>query len=123
MKIGLFIFLGGGIGSLLRYATTKYVSGVYEGNFPLATFLINAIGCLLIGCFSGFLLKNMPEDTAWKSLLITGFCGGFTTFSAFSLENITLIAKNENEMMLIYVGLSVVMGFFCTYLGLRIAAL
>lgn len=120
MKIGLFVFIGGGIGAVVRYIISKCVSEVYEGYFPIATFMINMIGCLLIGILAGLVFKNSSAETAWKALLVTGFCGGFTTFSTFSIENITLLQKGENAMMLFYTALSIFVGLLFTYLGIRL---
>lgn len=118
MKIVSYIFIGGGVGAVARYALSKYISGVYEGLFPIATLFINVVGCFLIGIFLGILLKYGGQNEIWKALLITGFCGGFTTFSTFSLENITLIQKGEHTIMLFYTALSMILGLFFTYLGL-----
>lgn len=110
-----YIFVGGGIGSLLRY-TISYMMSKYcsTGAFPIGTFLVNGLGCLLIGYFAGIFLK---EDSVLKFLLITGFCGGFTTFSTFSLENYNLWQQGEYFYLSLYVFLSIVIGLLATMLG------
>ena len=82
----------------------------------MATFLVNMVGCLLIGIFSGYFLKY---DSELKFLLIAGFCGGFTTFSTFSAENISLWQSGSYGILLVYVLLSVFVGLLAVYVGLN----
>lgn len=114
----LFIALGGGIGSVFRYLTFIFVQKYYATIFPLATFITNVLGCLLIGLFIGFLEKNELTDTHLKWFLITGLCGGYTTFSAFGLENVTLFQSNNYLIAFAYIGASVIAGLFAVWLGL-----
>lgn len=121
LKTILYIALGGAIGSVLRFLTSFFVAKFWSNYFPLATFLTNVIGCFLIGIFIGFLAKNNMTDTNLKWFLITGFCGGFTTFSAFGLENINLFQNNNVILAFSYIALSVVAGLFAVWLGLFIS--
>ncbi len=121
LKTILYIALGGAIGSVLRFLTSLFVAKFWSNYFPLATFLTNVIGCFLIGIFIGFLTKNNMTDTNLKWFLITGFCGGFTTFSAFGLENINLFQNNNVILAFSYIVLSVVAGLFAVWLGLFIS--
>ena len=115
MKTILYIALGGGIGSVLRYL----ISAVLKGNsFPYATFITNILGCLLIGLFFGYFEKNDLLSKDLKLFLITGLCGGFTTFSAFSNENIQLMQNNQMATAFLYTALSLIVGFGMTYLGI-----
>ncbi|RZJ67440.1 MAG: fluoride efflux transporter CrcB [Flavobacterium sp.] len=119
----LLVAFGGAAGSVLRYLasvlTAKYISSA----FPIATFAVNVLGCFLVGFFFGYLEKNQLSDSGMKWLLITGFCGGFTTFSAFSLENIKLFQNGNPALALIYIGSSIITGLAAVWLGLVISDL
>ena len=84
----------------------------------MGTFVVNIIGCFLIGVLTSYFLK---VDNYLKFLLITGFCGGFTTFSTFSAENISLWQSGEYFILILYVVLSVILGLGAVYLGLNVA--
>ena len=89
------VLLGGGIGSVVRYLLSYFLTRNSTTQFPWATFIANGLGCLLIGLLFGYIQKNNVQNETLKLLLITGFCGGFTTFSTFSLENIHLNKSSE----------------------------
>lgn len=116
----LLIALGGGIGSVFRYITSVIIQKYYAAIFPLATFIVNILGCLLIGIIMGLLEKNQISNTYLKWFLITGFCGGYTTFSAFGYENISLLQSNNAGLMLLYIGTSIIIGLFAVWFGLFI---
>lgn len=118
IKTLLLVALGGGIGSVFRYLTAVFVNKYYAAVFPLATFITNIIGCFLIGIFIGLLDKNNLTDSNLKALLITGFCGGYTTFSAFGFENMSLLQNNNPGTALIYIAASVLTGLFAVWFGL-----
>lgn len=118
LKTILYIAFGGAIGSVLRFLTSLFVAKFWQNHFPLATFLTNVVGCFLIGIFIGFLAKNNLTDSNLKWFLITGFCGGFTTFSAFGLENITLFQSNNSFLAFAYIASSIIAGLFAVWFGL-----
>jgi CrcB protein len=120
-KTILYVAIGGSIGSVLRFLTTILVSKFWSNQFPLATFIANVIGCFLIGLFIGILTKNELNDSNLKWLLVTGFCGGFTTFSAFGMENYTLFQNNNSLLAFGYIGLSIILGLFAIWFGLFIS--
>lgn len=108
-KALLVVFLGGGVGSVLRYLFSKWLNPLSE-SFFIGTFLVNILGCLLIGVISGWVLRSQYMDQYLSLLLITGFCGGFTTFSTFSLENLNLIRSGDLNQFLLYSLLSLTTG-------------
>ncbi len=120
MKALLLVGLGGGLGSILRYLTSVFVSRQFPSAFPWGTFAVNFIGCLLAGIFIGMLERQQVINTDLKLLLITGFCGGYTTFSAFSAENLNLIQNGNTLTALLYITASILTGIIAVVGGLMI---
>lgn len=109
VKTLLLVGLGGAIGSIFRYITHWLTSKYFQSSFPISTFLVNILGSLLIGLFIGYLGKYYPENHPLKFLLIVGFCGGFTTFSSFALENYNLLQNNNQITAYIYMVTSIIL--------------
>jgi len=114
----VFVGLGGAVGSILRYLTALLVLKHWSSAFPLGIFTVNMLGCLLIGLLIGLLDRNQAVNPDLRFLLITGFCGGYTTFSTFSAENLTLFQAGNYGTAIAYIGASVVLGLFAVWLGL-----
>ncbi|MDJ0580848.1 fluoride efflux transporter CrcB [Crocosphaera sp.] len=113
----LLVFLGGGLGSCCRYLISKIINEQIETIFPWGTLTVNLIGCLIIGIIIG-LIEKFPIHPYWILFLVTGFCGGFTTFSSFSLENNLLLRDQKHTLLLVYTMFSLLWGFAATFLGL-----
>ncbi len=109
----LFVFLGGGTGSVLRYLVGLWIG---SAAFPWATFAVNAIGSMAIGLFGGWAARFGWSDEM-RLLLTTGLCGGFTTFSTFSKESLALIEGGCYSLFVFYVAGSVALGIIAAGLG------
>ena len=120
MKQVLFVGLGGAAGSVLRYLTQVITMKYYSASFPLATFIVNVAGCFLAGLIFGLITQETTEAQNLKFLLITGFCGGFTTFSAFALENVRLMNSGNTTTAVLYTIASVIAGLLAVWIGLLI---
>lgn len=117
LKNFLLVGLGGATGSMLRYAATLLINSKY---FPYATLAVNVIGCFVIGLVFAISIKDETFLNNWKLFLATGICGGFTTFSAFSVENMALLQSGKVGLALIYILLSAVVGIMATFLGYQL---
>ena len=117
MKSLVLIFLGGGLGSILRHLLSKFLNS-YETGIPYGTLLVNILGSLLLGIILGWALKNDSLSSSTVLLLATGFCGGFTTFSTFAYENHLFLKNGDLLSFAVYSIGSLVLGFAVVFLGL-----
>ena len=120
LRLLLIVGSGGFIGSVARYLAHIYIHKYYPSSFPLATFTINIIGCLLIGIIYALSEKGNIMSADVRMFLAVGICGGFTTFSTFSYEILQLLKAKEVIIASAYIALSVFVGVLAAYLGAAI---
>lgn len=119
MKQIILVFLGGGFGSALRYVIGKYLNNS-QSVIPYGTFVVNIMGCFVIGVVLGLATKNNTLNSNQTLLLASGFCGGFTTFSAFAYENMLLLKSDDYFSFATYTILSFAVGFLAVVFGIHI---
>lgn len=117
----LMVGCGGFIGSVARYWVQQMSVKYLSPDFPYGTLGVNLLGSFLIGLFFGLAEKGGWMNSEWRIFLVTGFCGGFTTFSSFSLESINLLQKGNFGGFGLYVILSVALCLLAGYAGILIS--
>lgn len=113
----LLIGLGGFVGSVARFLVSKLNTRVDWFSIPIGTLTVNVVGSLLIGFLIGISEKSPVLTVEWRMFLMVGLCGGFTTFSSFTGENLMLMRNGQFLPLLLYTGLSILLGFTAVYLG------
>lgn len=112
------VAIGGSVGAVLRFVVAGAMQRTYApGGFPTGTYVVNAIGCFLIGLLMAFFVPKQPQSRDLQLLLVTGFLGGLTTFSAFSYETFELMRQDRMGLALSNVVLSVVSGVLAVWAG------
>ena len=117
LKQILLIGTGGFIGSVARFLVSHLNTRIHWFSIPVGTLTVNVLGSLLIGFLIGISEKSPILTVEWRMFLMVGLCGGFTTFSSFSGENLTLLRNGQILPLLLYTALSVILGFTAVYLG------
>jgi CrcB protein len=115
----LLFIIGSGsfIGGITRFLISRYVQNQALSTFPYGTFLVNVAGCFLIGIFYGLSERGNLMNAELRMFLTVGFCGGFTTFSTFANENISLLREGDFFYFALYTSLSIFLGLMATYIG------
>jgi CrcB protein len=116
VKLALIVGMGSFMGGFFRYLLSLLIQAKATSPFPLHTLIVNIIGCFLIGIVFGFFDKGQISHE-WKLFLATGILGGFTTFSAFSIETLALFKEGYAGYALLYIFASVFLGLLLTYLA------
>jgi CrcB protein len=102
MNYLVFIALGGACGAVSRYLMTSWVRQLWDGYFPVGTLLVNILGCAVAGVTYVVMIERHLAHPNWQAIVMIGFLGGFTTFSAFSVETITLFDTGHAMQALLY---------------------
>ena len=124
LKNIMLVAVGGAVGSVARYLVSRALNGTLLAAFPLGTLTANVLGCLIIGLVCGLADGDGPPVGADLKLLLTvGFCGGFTTFSTFMNESLTLVKTGDAVLAALYAGASVALGLAAVAAGLQLAKL
>lgn len=114
----IWVFIGGGLGSVSRYAISVYLNKNITTGFPWSTLMVNVLGSLLIGFLLGFALKNNSQHSLLILFLTAGFCGGFTTFSTFAFENLMYLKTGMYGLFAVYTIASILMTLLAVLAGL-----
>jgi len=120
IRLILLVGTGGFLGTVARFVTSRYFAAYFPSSFPYGTFVVNVIGCFLIGLIYGISEKGNFMSTEWRLILTVGFCGGFTTFSAFAAENMAMLRDSELFNFFLYTGSSIFIGLLATFAGIML---
>jgi fluoride exporter len=117
----LLVGFGGFLGSIFRYVSSVSIDQKLNSTFPYGTLTVNLVGAFLLGLVYGWATQNSNDVSNTKLFLITGFCGGFTTFSAFAFENFSLMSNRMTTTSLTYSISTLVLGVVLVWVGISIA--
>jgi fluoride exporter len=116
----LIVAMGGSLGSVARYIGVKTIDSHFNAQFPAGTFSVNILGSFIIGVVYAIVARKTGGSESWLLFLGTGFCGGFTTFSAFAFENVSLINQRLPMTSVIYIISSVALGLLAVIAGMAL---
>ena len=123
LKTILLVGSGGFIGSVARYFVSKLNLSIQFYGIPLGTLLVNVSGSLLLGFLAGLTIRNVFLTQEWRLFLMVGICGGFTTFSTFTAENLQMVQNGQYANAFFYTISSLILGFAAVYLGFILSKL
>ena len=118
MREILFIFLGGGLGSIVRFALARWINTLHPYDFPFGTLVVNIVACFVLGLVVGLADHRQIISPAARLFWAAGFCGGFSTFSTFSHETLKLLQQGQSLAVFAYLTLSVFLCVSATFGGL-----
>ncbi len=121
LKEVIYIFIGSGLGGITRFGLGKLVNSFHSTNFPFGTFIVNILACFVLGFVVGLADSRQIVSPQMKMFWVVGFCGGFSTFSTFSNEILTLLQTGNHTTSFLYIALSVLVCLIFTFLGLILA--
>lgn len=114
------VFIGGGLGAALRHGVNIGSARLFGTSFPVGTLTVNVVGCLVMGLLAGYFAFRGDVSQHWRLFLTTGMLGGFTTFSAFSLDVAALYERGEPALAAGYIAASVVLSLAAVFTGLAL---
>ena len=120
MKSLLLVFLGGGLGSVIRFSLGKWIGSLHSHHFPWGTLVVNVVACFALGWIIGLADHKHIISPSARLFWTVGFCGGFSTFSAFSNETLVLLQSGFTFYSLLYIVLSVLLCVAATFAGLSL---
>ena len=121
MKELIAVFIGSGLGGLSRFGLGKWINSLHNHHFPFGTLVVNFVACLFLGFVIGLADHKQILSPTARLFLAVGFCGGFSTFSAFSSETLTLLQQGHNISLVLYIFGSIILCVAATFGGLLIA--
>jgi len=116
----ILVFLGGGLGALMRFGTVALTTKWWQSVFPLATLISNVVACLILGVTLALLREKIQSSEGWYTFMVIGICGGYSTFSSFAKENIELFEKGNYLIGLLNIVLSITLCLAAVYLGKKV---
>lgn len=117
LKTLVYIGVGSCFGGVARYLLSQLIREKVGAAFPWGTFVVNVLGCFIIGVIYGMIDRGYPMSNEMRAFLTVGFCGGFTTFSTFVYETHQLLSTSGLLLMAVYAGISFAAGLICAYMG------